>query len=146
MVSTSGFDAAAYIAPPRTFDGPIVLDVDVQMVTGHARILFHANGEHFGREYHAQIWSKDSEAVDYRSRLNHFGYKNGCETGFSPHNRFPGNVDANSPSPFSIPNNCHFTVRRVNRKIDFYVNWVRIGTVKLLDDEVLPATGTVGLS
>jgi hypothetical protein len=51
MVPTSGFDPVAYIGPNRTFDGPIVLDVDVQMVTGNARMLFHSNGEKFGREY-----------------------------------------------------------------------------------------------
>jgi hypothetical protein len=97
MVNTSGFDPVAYVGPNRSFNGPIVLDVDVEMITGNARVLMDSNGEQFGTEYLAQIWSKNSAATSYANRWMLAGYRDYAP--FFPTAVFPGNVDANVLSP-----------------------------------------------
>jgi hypothetical protein len=56
-----GIDAWTYVSTGHSFDGPVVIDVDVGLVTGEAEIVFNSHG-HWGNEYRVALWSRSSPA------------------------------------------------------------------------------------
>jgi hypothetical protein len=139
MVGSVGFDSYIFARPDESFNGSLVVDADVDMVTGNARYVINSTGALNENDYLIQIFSKDSPA--YPNGWQIIRFKN-YEISF-PTVNFPGAVDAVVPSGVMIPRKCHFTVKRVGNRIDVYVNWVRIGFIT--DPDPLPLAGNVAV-
>ena len=131
-------DGWIYADPNLNFDGSIVLDADVNMVTGNARYVMNSTGSLRQTEYHVGIMSQDSPA--YANRWQIIRYDN-FQVSF-PTASLPGAVDGNVLSSIPIPTRCHFTVRRVGGNFDVYINSIRIGS--WTETTPLPALGKVG--
>jgi hypothetical protein len=128
-------DAWTYVSSIDSFDGSIVIDVDIEMTHGNVEIVFNSHG-HWINEYRLNMWGNNG--VAYRNQYQIVRYRNG-EIEFTV--GMPG--DEMTPAPFPIPAKCHVTVRRINSTISIYINGRRLAS--LVDPDPLPASGKVGL-
>jgi hypothetical protein len=146
-IGWGGFvDGWTYVTAVTGFTGDVVLDADVDMepdadfAVGESEFVINSTG-HWVNEYRISIWP--STSLGYKNRFQIAKYKNGVFTnGFG----LPPDADVqdgNVLTPVPIPPQCHVTVRRIGNWISVYINNVRIAAV--LDNDPLPAQGTVGL-
>ena len=135
-------DGAAYVTPNRTFNGTTVVDADVDTVGGQARFIMNSTGSApRENEYHLMVYSSVwTGEPAYTNSWQIVGFRN-----FSyefPNEGLPGVRDGVMPVAMTIPRKFHYTARRLGNKFDYYVNWVRIGSITV--PNALPATGNVG--